>query len=231
MRFFYAVILLISSAAFAQVGIGTTSPSASSILQLESTTAAFVPPRMTDAQMLAIPSPLSGSMVYNTTYGAMFVRTSSGWKNFFETSNASVVLNKTYISGNGAVSTANNTYYSFPLTASDALAIDNAMYSVPSAGKVKVVEPGVYMVTGSFSLSNMPSGTKKYIIGLYKNSTLVGYLSRGTATLDATDEWGTSGSLAINAVANDILELKYVLNNNGTALDAKIFNMGITKLK
>jgi len=230
MKIFY---LLFFATAFctAQVAIGTTTPSSSAILQLESTTQAFVPPRMTDAQMLAIASPLNGSMVFNTTFNAMFVRTSNGWRNFFETSNASVVLNKVFTAGNTIISTANNTYYSFPLTASDALSIDNSIYSVPSSGKIKVNESGVYMVTASFSVTNMPTGVKKYIIGLYQNNALVGYLSRGTATLDAVDEWGTSGSLSVSAAANDTLELKYVLNNSGTSLEAKIFNIGITKLK
>lgn len=215
----------------AQVGIGTSTPSSSAILQLESTTQAFVPPRMTDAQMLAIASPLNGSMVYNTTFNAMFVRTSNGWRNFFETSNASVVLNKVFAVGNTTVSTSNNTYYNFPLAAADALSIDTSIYNVLSNGKIKVAESGVYMVTASFSIANMPTGVKKYIIGLYQNGNLVGYVSRGTASLDATDEWGTSGSLSVSANANDTLELKYVLNNSGTYLEAKIFNIGITKLK
>lgn len=231
MRKIFYVLLLIATTGFAQVGIGTSTPSSSAILQLESTTQAFVPPRMTDAQMLAIASPLNGSMVYNTTFNAMFVRTSGGWKSFFETSNAAVVLNKTFASGNTIISTANNTYYNFPLTSSDALTIDASIFSVPSSGKIKVNEAGVYMVTASFSVTNMPSGTKKYIIGLYQNGNLVGYVSRGTATLDATDEWGTSGSISVSAAANDNLELKYVLNNSGTPLEAKIFNVGITKLK
>lgn len=229
-KIFY-LLFFASALGTAQVGIGTSTPSPSAILQLESTTQAFVPPRMTDAQMIAIASPLNGSMVFNTTYNAMFVRTSGGWKNFFETSNASVVLNKVFTAGNSVVTTANNTYYNFPLAATDALSIDNAIYSVLSSGKIKVAEAGIYMVTASFSITNMPSGTKKYIIGLYQNNSLVGYLSRGTATLDAIDEWGTSGSLSIAANANDALELKYVLNNSGTNLDAKIFNIGITKLK
>lgn len=170
-------------------------------------------------------------MVFNTTHNAMFVRTSNGWKNFFETSNASVVLNKVFASGNAQVVTTNNNYTNFPLLAGDAMTVDNAIYTVLSAGRVRVAETGVYMISGSFSVTNMPAGIRKYIIAVYQNSTLVGYLTRGTANLDATDEWGTSGSLSIPANANDVLELKYVLNNNGTALDARIFNMGITKLK
>ncbi|RZJ71266.1 hypothetical protein [Flavobacterium sp.] len=229
-RLSFLFLLLVSSVS-AQVAIGTTNPSPSAILQLDATDKTFVPPRMTNAQMMAIASPLNGSMIYNTTYNAMFVRTSNGWKNFFETSNASVVLNKVFASGNTSVSTTNNSYTNFPLTASDAMTVDNAIYTISGAGKIKVSESGVYMVTASFSITNMPSGVRKFIIGVYQNGALLGYLTRGTANLDATDEWGTSGSLSISANANDVIELKYVLNNNGTALEAKIFNIGITKLK
>ncbi|MBD3582548.1 hypothetical protein [Flavobacterium selenitireducens] len=228
---FFLLSVLVASSVSAQVGIGTTNPSASAILQLESTNKTFVPPRMTNAQMLAIVSPINGSMIFNTTHNAMFVRTSNGWKNFFETSNASVVLNKVFASGNGQVATVNNNYTNFPLTASDAMTVDNAIYTVLGAGRVRVSETGVYMISGSFSVTNMPSGIRKYIIAVYQNATLVGYLTRGTANLDVADEWGTSGSLSIPANANDIIELKYVLNNGGTALDARIFNMGVTKLK
>lgn len=231
MKGFVLLFLFTFGCVSAQVGIGTTNPSPSAILQLESTDKTFVPPRMTNAQMLAIASPINGSMVFNTTHNAMFVRTSNGWKNFFETSNASVVLNKVFASGNAQVVTTNNNYTNFPLLAGDAMTVDNAIYTVLSAGRVRVAETGVYMISGSFSVTNMPAGIRKYIIAVYQNSTLVGYLTRGTANLDATDEWGTSGSLSIPANANDVLELKYVLNNNGTALDARIFNMGITKLK
>lgn len=48
------------------VGIGGTTIAASSILQLNSTTQAFVPPRMTAAQKNAIPSPQEGSLIYQT---------------------------------------------------------------------------------------------------------------------------------------------------------------------
>lgn len=228
---FAVAFLMVGWMASAQVGIGTTNPSPSSILQLESTNKTFVPPRMTNEQMLAIAAPLNGSMVYNTTHNAMFVRTSNGWKNFFETSNASVVLNRVFTAGNAQVLTTNNNYTNFPLSAANAMTVDNGIYSIIGNGRIRVAESGVYMVTGSFSVTNMPAGVRKYIIAVYQNSVLIGYLTRGTANLETTDEWGTSGSLSIAANPNDIIELKYVLNNNGTPLDARIFNMGMTKLK
>ena len=55
-------ILLLCTAAFAQaqVGIGTNSPSTSSILDVTSTTKGLLPPRMTTAQRNAISSPATG---------------------------------------------------------------------------------------------------------------------------------------------------------------------------
>ena len=50
----------------AQVGIGTTSPNASAVLDLTSTTQGLLPPRMTAAQRSAISSPATGLMVYQT---------------------------------------------------------------------------------------------------------------------------------------------------------------------
>jgi len=49
------------------VGIGTTSPDASSILDLTSTTQGALLPRMTTTERNAISSPANGLLIYNTT--------------------------------------------------------------------------------------------------------------------------------------------------------------------
>jgi len=65
------LLLVISLASFltasAQVGIGTTNPDASSILDLTSTSKGFLPPRMTTTDRDAIASPSEGLVVFNTT--------------------------------------------------------------------------------------------------------------------------------------------------------------------
>jgi len=53
------------------VGIGTNSPNATAILDLNSTTKTFLPPRMTEAQRDAISSPGVGSVVFNTDVNAL----------------------------------------------------------------------------------------------------------------------------------------------------------------
>ncbi|TND07510.1 MAG: OmpA/MotB domain-containing protein [Bacteroidetes bacterium] len=59
----------ITSVAIAQpnnVGIGTTTPNANSILELQSTTQGFLVPRMTAVQRLAIVAPTDGLLCYDT---------------------------------------------------------------------------------------------------------------------------------------------------------------------
>jgi len=66
------------------VGVGTTSPDASAVLDLNSSAKGFLPPRMTATQMNAIASPSAGLMVYNTTINSICFYDGSRWKNVYE---------------------------------------------------------------------------------------------------------------------------------------------------
>ena len=62
------------------VGIGTTTPVVSAKLELQSTTQGFLFPRMTEAQRLAISSPATGLMVYQTNLReGVYINKSFGW--------------------------------------------------------------------------------------------------------------------------------------------------------
>ena len=63
-----------------QVGIGTETPVASSILEISSTTQGFLPPRMTTTQKTAISSPATGLIVFDTTLAKLCVYTGSAWE-------------------------------------------------------------------------------------------------------------------------------------------------------
>lgn len=67
--------------AHSQVGIGTTSPDPSSILDISSDSQGFLAPRMTTAQRLAITNPADGLMVFDTDLGSFlyFNDTLSNW--------------------------------------------------------------------------------------------------------------------------------------------------------
>ncbi|KAA0130826.1 hypothetical protein FY557_00690 [Chryseobacterium sp. SN22] len=71
------VLLLIFLTGKAQVGIGTTTPDASSVLDLNSTTRGMLAPRMTTTQRNAIVSPADGLMVYDTTAKLFYYYTSN----------------------------------------------------------------------------------------------------------------------------------------------------------
>ena len=66
---FYIVIILIvvSGNSIAQIGIGTSSPNESAMLDLSSTNKGFLIPRMLTAQRNLLVNPIRGLIVYNTT--------------------------------------------------------------------------------------------------------------------------------------------------------------------
>src|SRR5579883_3569047 len=61
------------------VSIGTATANSSALLHLESTTQGLLAPRMSNTQMLAIASPATGDLVYNTTYVNYYYYTGSYW--------------------------------------------------------------------------------------------------------------------------------------------------------
>lgn len=73
------VVFIGLNSALAQVGIGTTNPDASALLELESTTKGFLPPRMTTSEILNISSPAEGLVVYNTSKKTLNVFDGNYW--------------------------------------------------------------------------------------------------------------------------------------------------------
>jgi len=64
---FFTFLLLLSTISFSQVGIGTTSPDASSVLDITATDAGLLVPRLTTIQRDALSSPATGLLIFNTT--------------------------------------------------------------------------------------------------------------------------------------------------------------------
>jgi len=64
--------MIITTNVFGQVGIGTITPNASSVLDVSSTTQGMLTPRMTTVQRTAISSPADGLMVYDTDLKSFF---------------------------------------------------------------------------------------------------------------------------------------------------------------
>jgi hypothetical protein len=69
--------LLISSVVLGQVGIGTTDPDASSMLDIQSTTKGMLIPRMDSSQRTSISSPANGLLVFDTDTQSFWFYSSS----------------------------------------------------------------------------------------------------------------------------------------------------------
>jgi len=80
MRIYLTLILIITfSTSFSQVGIGTTNPDPSSILELNSSSQGLLTPRMTTALRTAIDSPAEGLIVYDTDESSFYYYSSGTW--------------------------------------------------------------------------------------------------------------------------------------------------------
>jgi hypothetical protein len=88
------------SATYAQLGVNSTGnpPIPSAQLDVESTTKALYPPRMTTAQKNAIAGPQPGAVVYDTNLGALSFYNGSAW-----ISTAPTVSGATYTIGQNAL--------------------------------------------------------------------------------------------------------------------------------
>ncbi|WP_411766857.1 hypothetical protein [Winogradskyella sp. A3E31] len=64
---------------YAQVGIGTTTPDNSAILDISSSTQGLLTPRMTTIERLAVSNPANGLLVYDIDESAFYFYSSSSW--------------------------------------------------------------------------------------------------------------------------------------------------------
>ncbi len=78
------------STTYAQVGIGTATPKASAMLDVESTTKGFLPPRMSTTDRDAIASPPAGLVIYNTSTDAIEFSDGDDWFNLEDLSKTPV---------------------------------------------------------------------------------------------------------------------------------------------
>lgn len=90
------ILMFLYGTVKAQIGIGTIVPDASSLLELNSNSKGFLPPRLSETQKIAMLNPASGLMLFNTTTNDLETNTGTpqipnwkGTKGGFETVNAS----------------------------------------------------------------------------------------------------------------------------------------------
>jgi hypothetical protein len=76
---FLLCLILFQTHVSAQVGIGTTTPDDSAILDMESTTQGVLTPRMTTVQRVAIATPADGLLVFDTDESVFYFYDGTSW--------------------------------------------------------------------------------------------------------------------------------------------------------
>ncbi|QNK76941.1 hypothetical protein H7F37_12570 [Winogradskyella sp. PAMC22761] len=221
--------LICTTTCFAQVGIGTENPDASSILELQSTEGGLLLPRMTTTERDLIASPAEGLTIYNTTTQGLEIYTDS-WKSLAVEVDTPVLT--MYSPSPGTIDSANNTFYNLPLGVGDIVENNSEYFNVLSDGKIEILKDGSYLINASWSVSNFKSGETKYIFAVFVDDARTAYLSRGVANLSGTDHFGVTGTFQNVFTAGQVLDVKYFLNavNNSSTLNGTYAHIGIVKL-
>jgi hypothetical protein len=108
-----AAICLYTQSMAQNVGIGTTSPDSSAMLEIKDTTKGFLMPRLTTVQMNAISNPATGLAVYNTDSSTVCVYMGSAWRKIVLGSGTTGTssLTNNYISKWGGAAFTNSALY------------------------------------------------------------------------------------------------------------------------
>ncbi|REC72590.1 hypothetical protein DRF60_20085 [Chryseobacterium elymi] len=181
----------------AQIGIGISTPDASAMLDVSSTTKGMLVPRMTTAERTAIPSPTDGLMVYDTTLKLFYyyVNSTSSWSPV--ASSVSERLNFKRIKSTDVLNTV----------LADELAAGGG-------GKYLMDSNTLYEINGQITFDLPIDINNSYITGQDSNNDIIRRTS-GTIFEGATG--GSIRSLTLTAPGGNIFNL------NGSATQNLIF--------
>ena len=197
----FITILLWGAVAYAQdnVGIGTTTPNSSALLDLTSTTKGLLPPRMTSAQRDAIATPASGLVIYNTSNTRYEYYNGSGWTSLMGLSSVGLALpSELTVSGSPLTSNGN-------ITASWANQNANNIFAGPSTGSPAVPAFRALVADDipSLNASKINAGTFSVERGGTGAATLTGIL-KGDGTNAVSGISNTAGNVTYWSDANTI---------------------------
>lgn len=178
--------LLCNFYSFSQVGIGTTSPDPSSMLDIKSTTQGFLPPRMTSDQRDAIDSPAEGLFIYNLDSSCFQYFKGTSWSGCLGEAIpnaldcASVTVNGAYSNGN-ALNATNTITIDVFVNIIESYTITTNMangYSFSGSGTFSSI--GVNTVTLAGSGTPLADQTDTFTITLNGNDTCTTDISTNT---------------------------------------------------
>lgn len=201
----------------AQMGIGTTSPHSSSILELSSTTHGFLLPRMTDAEMNLISSPATGLMIYNTTNSCIYIYNGTSWQS--TCTNTSSFWS---ITGNSSLTGSNF------IGSTDATDLNFRSNNVQRMVLASSGHFGIGATTPTNALTLAASSNPLRVLGMSHNAldTLLvidptGVVYKRSLASALSTTWSINGNAGTNASSNfigttDSVDFVIRVNNNRT---------------
>ncbi|GAA4391241.1 hypothetical protein [Hymenobacter koreensis] len=166
-----AGLFLTAAGAYGQsVGIGTTTPAASAMLDVASTAKGMLVPRMTQAQRTAIGSPAQGLLVYQTD------GTQAG---FYYNASATATPNWLWLPDKAAAGDNLGNH-----TATTSLRLAGNTLSNNGTGGISITDAGNVTVTGNSTVTGNNAVTGNHAVT--GNSSVTGALSVGTGTAAST---------------------------------------------
>jgi hypothetical protein len=240
MKKIYLIVLLFSAFySMAQVGIGTTTPDASSALDLTSTTQGFLPPRMTATERDNIVSSATGLVIYNTTTNTLEYKTASGWVSYKDMPDGTAVGAMNYWDGTNWVTIAPGANGEVLKFVNNAPAWGMVEATVPDAPTIVSAVAGTgqaiitfnaptfngYSTITSYTATASPGGFTGSVSQSSSGSITVTSLTNGTSytfSVTATNAIGTSVASAeseavIPATVPDAPTITSVVAGNGQA--------------
>lgn len=149
------------------LGIGTSSPNANAILDVTSTTKAFMPPRQTTAQKLAVASPSAGMVVYDTDMKGISFYNGTAWT----TTNNKSVSTKT---ANYTVLQSDDVIRADATSGAITITLPTAVGNTGEVFHIKKIDSSVNAVTIATTSSQTIDGVTTQTLGVqYKNLTVV----------------------------------------------------------
>lgn len=150
----FIILVLQLIKCYAQVGINTdgTVPNSSAMLDVKSTVKGFLPPRMTAAQILAIPTPAAGLMVYNTTAQTLYSYNGTAWGTFGTGTGAASYIQDA--NGDTKVQTEKNPnedIIRFDLGGTEKMALRNNRLELYNNGLFIGINAGQANISGAFN--------------------------------------------------------------------------------
>jgi hypothetical protein len=226
---FFVFILLLSTISFSQVGIGTASPSASSLLDITATDAGLLIPRMLQSERDAIQDPATGLMVYqtNNTPG-FYYYDGSGWiatgsvasgtmtQALYQDLTQAVKVTNTLT---GDLNTATETVFSY-FTTSNLIATSSSDFSIAADGITPNFN-GTVDVVFNIELDLNSSAARTLVAFRWKHNNQEGPWVAHTymRNISGHEETSANFSTTIKAVSGQKIQIQHKrLNTAGSVI-------------